>query len=154
MKILPLALTAALASVSSLSLAAEDNKTQPNKDVLIQAFDALFVNFDTATARGLLAADYIQHNPQVPNGIDGLTAALKHMAQAGIEMSYDKLHLSVAEGNSVFTAAEGSFADTHTAFFDLFRVEQGKIIEHWHVMSDIPRKARTKTVSSEAERTT
>jgi predicted SnoaL-like aldol condensation-catalyzing enzyme len=34
--------------------------------------------------------------------------------------------------------SEGEFAGVPTAFFDLFRVENGKISEHWDVISEIP----------------
>ncbi|WP_245294595.1 MULTISPECIES: nuclear transport factor 2 family protein [Rhizobium] len=81
---------------------------------------------------------YIQHNPMVGNGLDGLGAALKAMAEAGQPMAYTKTHLIVAEGNFVFTASEGKLGETPTAFFDLFRVESGKIVEHWDTISTIP----------------
>ncbi|KAA1179468.1 hypothetical protein FP026_18030 [Rhizobium tropici] len=81
---------------------------------------------------------YIQHNPMVGNGLEGLGAALKAMAAAGQSMAYTEAHLIVAEGNFVFTASEGSLGETPTAFFDLFRIENGKIVEHWDTISAIP----------------
>lgn len=81
---------------------------------------------------------YTQHNPMVANGLDGLGAALKAMAEAGQALTYTKTHLIVAEGNFVFTASEGKLGDAPTAFFDLFRVEDGKIVEHWDTISAIP----------------
>ncbi|MCY4333735.1 MAG: nuclear transport factor 2 family protein [Litoreibacter sp.] len=81
---------------------------------------------------------YHQHNPEIADGLDGLGAALAAMAEAGISMRYDETHLIVAEGNFVFTASEGALGDTPTAFFDLFRVADGKIVEHWDVVSEIP----------------
>jgi hypothetical protein len=47
---------------------------------------------------------------------------------------------TVAEGNFVFAASEGTFSGKPTAFFDLFRVDNDKIAEHWDVMADIPAK--------------
>ena len=55
-----------------------------------------------------------------------------------IQMVYTDVHFVVAEGNFVLTASEGTFADKPTAFYDLFRVEDGMIVEHWDVISDIP----------------
>lgn len=81
---------------------------------------------------------YIQHNPLVADGLDGLGAALTAMAEAGQVMAYAKTPIIVAEGNFVFTASEGTIGDTQTAFFDLFRVEDGKIVEHWDTISPIP----------------
>ncbi len=81
---------------------------------------------------------YLQHNSGIADGLDGLGIALEGMAEQGISMVYTDLHFAVAEGNFVFTASEGTFGDAHTAFFDLFRVQDGKIVEHWDIISDIP----------------
>lgn len=70
---------------------------------------------------------YTQHNPPVANGLDGLGAALKAFAEAGQAMSYTRTPIIVAEGNFVFTASEGKLGATPTAFFDLFRIEDGKM---------------------------
>ena len=81
---------------------------------------------------------YAQHNPQIADGLDGLGAALEMMAATGLTMRYDETHLVVAEGNFVFTASEGVLGDAPTAFFDLFRVADGKIVEHWDTVAEIP----------------
>lgn len=81
---------------------------------------------------------YNQHDPMVGDGLDGLGAALTAMADAGQAMAYTETHFVVAEGNFVFAASEGSIGATPTAFFDLFRVEDGKIVEHWDTVSEIP----------------
>jgi predicted SnoaL-like aldol condensation-catalyzing enzyme len=81
---------------------------------------------------------YVQHNPLVANGLDGLGTALEAMAEAGQAMSYARTHVIVAEGNFVFSASEGLMGSTPTAFFDLFRIKDGKIVEHWDTISTIP----------------
>jgi predicted SnoaL-like aldol condensation-catalyzing enzyme len=81
---------------------------------------------------------YVQHNPLVANGLDGLGAAIKAFAEAGQEMVYDRTPIIVAEGNFVFAASEGRLGASPTAFFDLFRIEDGRIVEHWDTISSIP----------------
>jgi predicted SnoaL-like aldol condensation-catalyzing enzyme len=81
---------------------------------------------------------YLQHNSNIADGLDGLGAALAAMAEQGVAMVYTDLHIVVAEGNFVFTASEGTFGGAPTAFFDLFRVKDGRIVEHWDVVSPIP----------------
>lgn len=114
------------------------DKTAENKTLVLQFVQDILIDGKGETIADYLAPEYTQHNPQVPNGLDGLLGALSALADAGIEMKYHKTHLSVAEGNFVFTASEGSFGGTDTAFYDLFRVQDGKIIEHWDVVSEIP----------------
>ena len=60
------------------------------------------------------------------------------MAEQGIQMIYTGVHMVVAEGDFVFTASEGTLGGTPTAFYDLFRVADGKIVEHWDVIAEIP----------------
>lgn len=80
----------------------------------------------------------MQHNPLVGDGLDGLGTALAAMADAGQAMAYTQTHIVVAEGNFVFAASEGTIGETPTAFFDLFRVENGLIVEHWDTVTEIP----------------
>lgn len=84
--------------------------------------------------------NYIQHNPQIADGLDGLGAALAAMAEAGIAMVYDTNHIVLGKGNFVLAVSEGSFGGAHTSFYDLFRVENGKIAEHWDVTEVIPER--------------
>ena len=81
---------------------------------------------------------YHQHNPSIDDGLDGLSKALESMAKQGLPMEYHTLHKVIGEGNFVLTLSEGQFAGKHVAFYDLFRVESGKIVEHWDVIQDIP----------------
>lgn len=114
------------------------DKTQSNKllveqfvrDVLMgQAPEKLTTYFD--------GDSYIQHNPAIADGLSGLGAALAEMAKRGVAMTYTQLHKVLGEGNFVLTISEGSFAGQHVAFYDLFRVEDGKIAEHWDVVEPI-----------------
>jgi len=115
------------------------SKTAENK-ALVQAFiaDVLLGGAPERINDYISALTYLQHNPMVADGLEGLGKALAAMAEAGQAMRYTKTHLVVAEGNFVFTASEGAIGDTPTAFFDLFRVADGKIVEHWDTVSRIP----------------
>ena len=81
---------------------------------------------------------YAQHNPAIADDLEGLTAALEGMAEQDITMRYDTLHQVIGEGNFVLAMSEGEFAGEPTAFYDLFRVENGKVVEHWDVLQTIP----------------
>jgi len=81
---------------------------------------------------------YHQHNPLFGDGLDALGVAFAELAEAGQAITYTEAHLIVAEGNFVFLASEGTFGDTPTAYFDLFRIDEGRIVEHWDVIQEIP----------------
>ena len=90
---------------------------------------------------------YRQHNPAIADGLSGLGKALEGMAKQGISMVYSKTYKVLGEGNFVLAISEGSFADKPIAFYDLFRVENGKIVEHWDVMETILPKSKWKNTN-------
>jgi predicted SnoaL-like aldol condensation-catalyzing enzyme len=59
-------------------------------------------------------------------------------------MVYDTNHIILGKGNFVLSVSEGSFGGQHTSFYDLFRVENGKIAEHWDVIETIAPEAERK----------
>lgn len=84
---------------------------------------------------------YIQHNTGIADGLSGLGAALEALGKQGIQMIYDKTYMVLADGNYALAVSEGSFGGAHTSYYDLFRVENGKIAEHWDVMETIADKS-------------
>lgn len=87
---------------------------------------------------------YIQHNISMADGLSGLGAALKELADQGIQMVYNKVHQVLADGNFVLAVSEGTFGGKPTAYYDLWRVQNGKIVEHWDIMETIPERSEWK----------
>ena len=84
--------------------------------------------------------DYIQHNPGVADGLSGLGEALGKLAELGMPMKITKNHKILGQGNFVLSISEGEFMGNLVAFYDLFRVANGKIVEHWDTIEAIPAK--------------
>ncbi|MGI2260569.1 nuclear transport factor 2 family protein [Shewanella sp. GXUN23E] len=87
-------------------------------------------------------SDYLQHNPYIADGLNGLGAALAAMAEQGQSMVYRKNHRILGQGNFVLSISEGEFMGQDVAFYDLFRVESNKIVEHWDTVEPILPKAK------------
>ena len=116
---------------------AENTQQEQSQTEKALALINTFATGDTDTARSLLADGYIQHNSGIADGVSGLNAALGALAEQGISMVYDEVHMVLAEGNFVLAVSEGTFGGTPTSYYDLWRVENGKIAEHWDVMETI-----------------
>jgi len=84
---------------------------------------------------------YIQHNTSIADGLSGLGSALEAMAKQGIAMVYDKTHMVLADGDYALACSEGTFGGVPTTYYDLFRVENGFIAEHWDVMETLADKS-------------
>ncbi len=81
---------------------------------------------------------YMKHNPNLADGIDGLMAGTKAWAEQGFVITKFEPQIVVAEGNFVFVASDATVSGKPWAFFDLWRVEEGKIVEHWDVVAPTP----------------
>jgi predicted SnoaL-like aldol condensation-catalyzing enzyme len=57
---------------------------------------------------------------------------------------YKKCHHLLAEGNFVLSVCEGYVKQMHSSFFDLYRVKDGKIVEHWDTTETIPPRSEWK----------
>jgi predicted SnoaL-like aldol condensation-catalyzing enzyme len=124
---------------------ADLDKTEANKALVSNFVDDILVNGKIGNLADYIEGDnYIQHNPQIGDGLSGLEKALEYMASQGIKMKYDKVHKVLGEGNFVLTVSEGSFGGKHTSFYDLFRIENEKIAEHWDTIEEIPSKENWK----------
>jgi len=109
------------------------------KELVLALFTAAFVDHDPEAARALVTPDYIQHNPQVPTGADGLVGLIPLVAQSGMTAT---THRVITEGNMVVLHNTYNNADAFgapaLAAFDVFRVEDGKVAEHWDNLQPIP----------------
>jgi predicted SnoaL-like aldol condensation-catalyzing enzyme len=113
--------------------------TEQNKELVRRFVDDILVNGKLDKLADYYHGDnYVQHNPQIADGLSGLGQALQFMAEHGISMKYDRIHKVLGEGNFVLVVSEGSFSEQPTSFYDLFRVENGRIAEHWDTLETIP----------------
>jgi len=114
------------------------DKTEANKQH-VQAF------FETVLLGGQFdkAADYIsperydQHNPHIEDGLAGLGKHVHGMVAEGVKAKYRKLHHLIGQGNFVVGFSHLQRGDSHYAVFDIFRLKNGKLVEHWDVQEKI-----------------
>lgn len=120
-------------------------KTEANK-LLVEGFvkDVLYGENPDQLTKYLNPDVYMQHNPEIGDGFQAVVDTLTKLSNEGTPMVYQKTHLILGEGNFVLCASEGLFSGKPAAFYDLFRVENNKIVEHWDTIESIPEKSQWK----------
>lgn len=115
------------------------DKKEANKNTVREFLENVVINHEMdKLATYINPKKYIQHNPAIADGLEGFGAAMKYFAENGLVMEFTKVHKVLGEGNFVLAISEGKFGKgEHTAFYDLFRLENGQIVEHWDVIEPI-----------------
>lgn len=120
-------------------------KTAENKAIVLDFVETILMKGEFEKLSTYFDGDnYLQHNTDVADGLSGLSQALESLAKQGIPMVYSKNHTVLGEGNFVLSVSEGTFAGEPTSFYDLFRIENGKIAEHWDIIEPIIPKEQWK----------
>jgi predicted SnoaL-like aldol condensation-catalyzing enzyme len=132
----------ALIAISTAQIAhAADAKEEANKKTVLAFYDAAINKKDFEAAAKYLGPKYIQHNPQAADGPEGLKGYIAFLK--------DKFPQQRNEFKHVY--ADGDFVIVHChsvqvpgtrgrAIIDIFRLENGKVVEHWDVIQEIPEK--------------
>ena len=111
-----------------------------NKQIVREIFEKIVNGGDADLAKDYYKDDYIQHNPNVAQGLEGLQQLIRQMHAGGKPMRAE-IKLINAEDDMVWLLVEWSGGDipegaprlAQTA--EVFRVEDGKMAEHWDVLA-------------------
>ncbi len=120
------------------------DKTEDNREMVRAYAEKVLLGRDFELLGMYLDDGLIQHNPEIADGVAALRAGLEATFNGQPLIRYEKVHRVLAEGNFVLCISEGRKADTHTSFYDLFRVAEGKIVEHWDTIEVIPPRGEWK----------
>ncbi|MFF0083083.1 nuclear transport factor 2 family protein [Streptomyces canus] len=116
----------------------EPHQTEANRALVTAFAEKVLVGADYSVLTDYISTEtYHQHNPEAADGLDGFGAAAAKWAEQGKNLMYKKVHKTIAEGEFVLLQSEGEFG-VAVAYYDLFRVVGGRIVEHWDVIAPIP----------------
>ena len=140
-----LAILAGIAMPSGAFAASRDLKVEEaNRKLVVEFYDRFFNKHDVEAA-SVVAEDYRQHNPQVPDGkkplVSFFTGFFKDNPQSKAEIVR-----TAADGDLVWLHVQATDGadDRGEAIVDVFRVKDGKIVEHWDVIQAVPKEAANK----------
>ena len=127
---------------SPAALAADAKQMEENKKIVAALYDAALNQKDFEAAAKYLGPRYTQHNPNAGDGPDGLKAYLAFLKE--------KFPASHSEIKHIF--ADGDYVIVHDhavrepgtrglAIVNIYKLEDGKVVEHWDVIQPVPEKA-------------
>jgi predicted SnoaL-like aldol condensation-catalyzing enzyme len=87
---------------------------------------------------------FAEHNPRLGDDLSILLSALEAEDESRRPIDYHRVHRVLAEGNFVLCVSEGKYGGIHSAFYDLFRVSMGKVVEHWDTTEKVAPRSEWK----------
>ena len=115
---------------------------EANKKIVVDFYEKGLNQKDFDAAAKHFGPHYIQHNPTAPDGIEGFKRLVAFLKEK-FPNSRSEIKRVIAEGDLVMlhVHAVREPGQRGTAIVDIFRVENGKIVEHWDVIQAVPEKA-------------
>ncbi len=123
-------------------LAASQEQMDANKKTVWALYDAAFNKKDMALARTYMGPHHKQHNPMAKDDVEGLADFVAYLKAKSPGFKVELLR-EFADGDYVITHVWGHNGPTDRGFIamDIFRLENGKVVEHWDSVQPIPEKA-------------
>ena len=114
------------------------DKTEQNRATVERFMTEVLIGGGENFTDFISTNSYVQHNPQVGDGLDGFGVYLAGLACEGKAMVYKYIHKVLAQGNFVVVYSLVQIGDDDFAVFDVFRLSDGLIVEHWDTMEQLP----------------
>ncbi|MEM1332805.1 MAG: nuclear transport factor 2 family protein [Actinomycetota bacterium] len=112
------------------------DQTDANKAIVREMIEQVLMRGgDVSRAGEFIASEYLQHNPDVADGLD---AAMEMFTAPDRPLWYEEIVLLVGAGNFVSTLCRATFDGREYAQVDIFRLDGGKIVEHWDNAEPVP----------------
>ena len=121
------------------------DQTEANKALAVSIIEDVLMGKNPENIANYIADNYTQHNPGIDNGLTGIQAAVEYLVSINNMFQYTTIHMVIGQGNFVLTVSEGQWNNTTNAFYDLFRFENGKAVEHWDVIQPVPTEGLANT---------
>jgi predicted SnoaL-like aldol condensation-catalyzing enzyme len=112
-----------------------------NKEFIARYYDLALNKKDFAAARAFIGPYYRQHSTYGADGPEGLGEFVE-WAKVNIPALHVDFVRIIADGDYVLMHNRGSNSPGTKAVVDIFRVEDGKVVEHWDVLQDVPLTAK------------
>jgi len=131
-----------LMAFAPAAVAADAKQMEDNKQVVVQFYDLAINQKNFEAAAKFLGPRYVQHNPRAADGPEGLKAFLAFLRDKFPDYHSD-IKRVFADGDYVILHVHNvpTPGSRGNAIVDIFKLENGKVVEHWDVRQEIPEQA-------------
>jgi predicted SnoaL-like aldol condensation-catalyzing enzyme len=139
---LRLSVVAVLIAFTFPALAADVKQMEANKKAVVEFYDAAINQKNFEAAARFLGPRYVQHNPRAADGPEGLKGFLAFLRDKFPDY-HSEIKRSFADGDYVILHVHNvpTLGSRGNAIVDIFKLENGKIVEHWDVRQEIPEQS-------------
>lgn len=109
-----------------------------NKQIVTTAYQRIFGDLDASAVYEYMSKDFVQHNPTITDGREGVKKLLQMLASQGVQKQKIEFKHVIADGDTVMLHSRYEMAGKEWRFIDIYRVEDGKLAEHWDAMMQMP----------------
>ena len=120
------------------------DRTEANRDLVRRFAEQVLVDGRLDLLATYVSEDLRQHDPDMGDGIGAFQSSLEAMENGKTCIQYGKVHRVLAEGNFVLSMSEGWRKGIHSSFYNLFRIHDHMIVEHWNTIEAIAPRSEWK----------
>jgi len=127
-------------------MAVDHDRTELNREFVSSFVNEVLIGGQPGRVGDYLDREaYVEHNPEMSDGLASLQSRLSADAPDGSRLvDYQRSHRVLAEGSFVLAVSEGLLSGVHMSFYDLFRLDRGRIVEHWDTVDEVPPRSEWK----------
>lgn len=138
--------------IDGMTDAEDGDRTEENRQLVARFVSDVLIAGNLDNLEQYVAGDLIQHDPQLSDGVAALRAVLVPFSESDADtaaahhhhLRYDACHKVLADGSFCLCMCEGWSQGVHAGLYDLYRVSDGQIVEHWKTVSAIAPKSEWK----------
>ena len=125
---------------------ADLEKTDSNRSTIVSFVENVLIQGNIEKLNTYLNQEcYVEHNPSLDDNLVNLKSVLSSLHNdSSVSIKYKKCHRVLAEGNFVLSVCEGYVNQIPSSFYDLYRLDNGIIVEHWDTTEAIPPRSEWK----------
>ncbi|MEP7095512.1 MAG: nuclear transport factor 2 family protein [Flavobacterium sp.] len=113
---------------------------EKNKQIVTTAYHRIFGDLDNAAVDNYISKDFVQHNPTIADGPEGVKALIQMLVSQGVQKQKIEFKHIIAEDDIVILHSRYEMAGKEWRFIDIYRVADNKLAEHWDAMMQMPDK--------------